>query len=90
MRKSKKFRLKIRLKQVRYYRLAVGSNWVFCMYSFFYSCLFTDTDMEKFKDKFDDEITHVAMKTGLKKWHVVVALIGKFQDTEGHFLFDEI
>jgi len=35
-----------------------------------------DTDMEKFKDKFDDEITHVAMKTGLKKWHVVVALIG--------------
>ena len=46
--------------------------------------------MEKFKDKFDDEITHVAMKTGLKKWHVVVALIGKFQDTEGHFLFDEI
>ena len=43
--------------------------------------------MEKFKDKFDDEITHVAMKTGLKKWHVVVALIGKFQDTECHFLF---
>ena len=37
--------------------------------------------MEKFKDKFDDEITHVAMKTGLKKWHVVVALIGKIQDT---------
>ena len=48
---------------------------------------FSDTDMEKFKDKFDDEITHVAMKTGLKKWHVVVALIGKFQDTECHFLF---
>ena len=43
--------------------------------------------MEKFKDKFDDEITHVAMKTGLKKWHVVVALIGKFLDTECQFLF---
>ena len=33
--------------------------------------------MERITDKFDDEIQHIAMKTGLKTWHVIAALVGK-------------
>lgn len=33
--------------------------------------------MERITDKFDDEIKHIAMKTGLKTWHVIAALVGK-------------
>ena len=35
------------------------------------------SQMERITDKFDDEIQHIAMKTGLKTWHVIAALVGK-------------
>jgi len=33
------------------------------------------SQMERITDKFDDEIQHIAMKTGLKTWHVIAALV---------------
>ena len=33
--------------------------------------------MEGFKDKFSEDVQHIAYKTGLKKWQVIFALLGK-------------
>ena len=37
----------------------------------------TQSNFETMKENMDETVAHVAMKTGLKRWHVVMAIIRK-------------
>ena len=45
---------------------------------FLFSESTTQSNFEAMKENMDETVAHVAMKTGLKPWHVVMAIIRKF------------